>query len=391
MNDKNLSDLGRELGETVQNAVMTGDYSQIKNTVSQTMETVVNQTISFGKQIGNDVTHAVNDSRSVYQSKPAPGQTGASPFPYHHPMDQKQPQTFVKVGKATSIVKQLLGAWITGLSILAAIMIGIILLLGINLSGGLTAFLILGVCTAGGLTLMISGIKSVGLTMRYKRYCQMLLPKSYSTVAELAGSVHKSSAFAIRDIEKMLQKGWFPQGHFDQQKTALMIGEQVYNQYLDTLKSKQQREAIAQNPEGIEAVTAEGRACVRRIKAANEALPGQDISDKLSRLETVIVKIFSYVEQRPAKLPEIRRFMNYYLPTTIKLVDSYCEFEHQPVQVNSIIAAKQEISETLTTINEAFETLLDSLYQDDAIDVSTDISALKTILTQEGLVETERN
>ena len=79
--------------------------------------------------------------------------------------------------------------------------------------------------------------------------------------------------------------------------------------------------------------------------------------------------------------------MNYYLPTTIKLVKAYCDFEQQPVQVQSIVTAKKEIDDTLTVISTAFETLLDSLYQDDALDISTDISALKTILTQEGLVK----
>ena len=77
--------------------------------------------------------------------------------------------------------------------------------------------------------------------------------------------------------------------------------------------------------------------------------------------------------------------MEYYLPTTIKLVNAYCEFEGQPIPLESVQQSKKEIEESLDTINQAFLALLDNLYQDDAIDISTDISALKAMLAQEGL------
>jgi len=102
-------------------------------------------------------------------------------------------------------------------------------------------------------------------------------------------------------------------------------------------------------------------------------------------LELVIDKIFTHVEQHPDQLTEIEKFMDYYLPTTLKLVTTYREFDLQPVQGENIRSAKQEIEKTLDTINHAFETLLDSLFEDAAMDVSTDISVLKTILAQEGL------
>ena len=77
--------------------------------------------------------------------------------------------------------------------------------------------------------------------------------------------------------------------------------------------------------------------------------------------------------------------MSYYLPTTLKLVNAYREFDAQPVQGENILSAKREIEETLDTINLAFENLFDGLFEDDAIDISTDISVLETMLRQEGL------
>ncbi len=84
-------------------------------------------------------------------------------------------------------------------------------------------------------------------------------------------------------------------------------------------------------------------------------------------------------------MPEISKFMRYYLPTTLKLVNAYREFEKQPVQGENIRNAKTEIQTSLEIINKAFENLLDSLFEDDALDISTDISVLHTMLAQEGL------
>ncbi len=79
--------------------------------------------------------------------------------------------------------------------------------------------------------------------------------------------------------------------------------------------------------------------------------------------------------------------MEYYLPTTLKLLEAYKEFDRQPVQGENITTAKKEIEKTLDTINLAFENLLDDLFEDAAMDVSTDISVLNTMLAQEGLTE----
>ncbi len=79
--------------------------------------------------------------------------------------------------------------------------------------------------------------------------------------------------------------------------------------------------------------------------------------------------------------------MEYYLPTTVKLLEAYRQLSNQPVQGENIRSSKLEIERTLDTLNEAFERLLDSLFEDVAWDVSSDIFALHTILAQEGLVK----
>lgn len=168
----------------------------------------------------------------------------------------------------------------------------------------------------------------------------------------------------------------------------------AYGQYRVGQANRKQRELeeakIQENPNGAGSRNLpKDWGWVRKIREANDALPGQEISEKLLQLETVTGKIFACVERHPEKLPEIRRFMNYYLPTTVKLVISYREFENQPVQGENIRNTKQEILDILDTVNNAFASLLDSLFQNDAIDISADISVLKTMLAQEGLTNQE--
>ena len=81
--------------------------------------------------------------------------------------------------------------------------------------------------------------------------------------------------------------------------------------------------------------------------------------------------------------------MDYYLPMTVKLLNAYADMDRQPVQGETIQASKQEIEATLDTLNLAFEKLLDSVFKDTALDVSSDISVLNTLLAQEGLTEDE--
>ena len=91
--------------------------------------------------------------------------------------------------------------------------------------------------------------------------------------------------------------------------------------------------------------------------------------------------------QNPDSVNDMRRMMDYYLPTTMKLLEAYEELDAQPVQGENIISSKKEIEDTIDTLNIAFEKLLDSLFQDTAWDVSSDISVLHTMLAQEGLTE----
>lgn len=244
--------------------------------------------------------------------------------------------------------------------------------------------------TGTGMTL------SVG---RFRKYVSVLKDREYCDVKELAQKTGRSVKVVTKDIRKMIKKGWFCQGHLDEKESCLMVSDEAYRQYTGLMdrmrREKAEKEAAAEkqkqeyeklSPE-VQKVIKAGDDYVRKIREANDAIPGEEISAKISRMEMLVDRIFDRVEQNPESVNDIRKLMEYYLPTTIKLLDAYEELDSQPVQGENIISSKREIEKTIDTLNTAFEKLLDDLFQDTAWDVSSDISVLETMLAQEGLTE----
>ena len=193
----------------------------------------------------------------------------------------------------------------------------------------------------------------------------------------------------------MVRLRMFREGYFDQKETCFMLDFETYQQYLRTeenvrrqkLEEQKKKERLYHNPEqaAVDDLLREGRQYIQTIREINLDLPEEDISKKLDTLEDITCKIFDYVEQHPEKMPQIRKFMCYYLPTTMKLMEAYRDLEQNGVDTPEVRETKQEIQEALDNINQAFQNLFGNLVQDDLLDVSSNISALETMFAQEGL------
>ena len=153
------------------------------------------------------------------------------------------------------------------------------------------------------------------------------------------------------------------------------------------LKSTKEEAKICTMYVAVQEVLDKGNEFLDKIHRSNDAIPGEEISAKISRMELIVEKIFERAQKHPEIIPDLKKLMNYYLPMTVKLLDAYEEMDQQPVQGENIQASKKEIEDTLDTLNQAFEKLLDSVFQDTAWDVSSDISVLHTLLAQEGLTD----
>lgn len=129
----------------------------------------------------------------------------------------------------------------------------------------------------------------------------------------------------------------------------------------------------------------DGKKAVSEMRRLDDAIADEKISRDIRRLEDVCQKIFDQVKADPSKLPQIHQFMDYFLPTTLKLLNAYDRMDATGVAGDNITGTKTRVEDMMGTIVAAFEKQLDSLFGADALDISTDISVLETILAREGL------
>ena len=143
-------------------------------------------------------------------------------------------------------------------------------------------------------------------------------------------------------------------------------------------------EASTGNAE-LDKMIKDGRLAISEMKRLDENIDDEKISADIRRLETVSDQIFRQVKASPAKLPRIRKFMDYYLPTTLKLLNAYDRVSATGVSGENIDTTKAKVETMMDTIVTAFERQLDSLFGTEALDISTDIKVLETMMAREGL------
>ena len=139
--------------------------------------------------------------------------------------------------------------------------------------------------------------------------------------------------------------------------------------------------------EELDKMIAEGKMAISEMKRLNDSIQDETISRQIDRLETVCGKIFAQVQAEPKKLPQIRKFMSYYLPTTLKLLNAYDRMGEQGVTGENISGTMKRVEDMMDTIVQAFEKQLDSLFGAEALDISTDITVLENMMAREGLVD----
>ena len=138
----------------------------------------------------------------------------------------------------------------------------------------------------------------------------------------------------------------------------------------------------------IDALITERDRAISEMRRLNDTIEDEAISAQIDHLEAVTGKIIGAVVDKPSKLPQLRRFLNYYLPTTLKLLNTYDRMDAAGVSGANIDGTKGKIEEIMGTICKAFDKQLDALYGEEALDISTDITVLENMLAQEGLGDT---
>ncbi len=139
--------------------------------------------------------------------------------------------------------------------------------------------------------------------------------------------------------------------------------------------------------EETDPVIAKGEETLRQIRAANAAIPDPHLSSQLDQLEGLCYQIFKTVSERPEKAGQIRKFMSYYLPTTLKMLSSYTTMQNRGVSSTNLAEARQTLYRGMDMVITACQKQLDNLYKDTMLDVSTDIDVLEQMLRRDGFTD----
>lgn len=155
-------------------------------------------------------------------------------------------------------------------------------------------------------------------------------------------------------------------------------------------QSREDQPAPGGNPE-LEEMLRSGEAALAEMKRLNDSIAAPGISADISQLEQLSANIFQAVRDDPSKLPQIRRFMDYYLPTVLKLLRSYDRMDDAGVSDGNIGGTLVRIETIMHNVVIAFRKQLDGLYGAEALDISADIKVLETMMAREGLSGQELN
>lgn len=399
-NNQDWEALGRNIQEIIDQAINSQDYRTLNQNITRT----VNHAIDVG---GEAVRRAVDTAaRSVDSAARTMDNASRTARAKRKPVIIDQPETLPALygsteGKtAVGIVKIVGGSLLSCfgfLGFLSTVILAIV-------AGSTWVPAVFGLTGLGcGVGLIANGVGGLERVSRFKKYCRTLGSNTHCALEKLARSVGKNVKFVRKELTKMIDDGLFLEGHLDAEGKNLITSHETYQHYersclaLEERKQEQKRleqEKQASQPAPstdprVREVLERGSAFITEIRRCNDAIPGKEISDKISRMETIVGRIFERAQAHPEIVPDLKKLMDYYLPMTVKLLNAYAEMDAQPAQGETIRASKKEIEDTLNTLNLAFEKLLDSVFEDTAMDVSSDISVLNTLLAQEGLTDDE--
>lgn len=321
---------------------------------------------------------------------------------------------------------------VTGfLSVAAIIMIIIGTVSGIDAISSISSFgfemsllrdlLMSGYLFAGGGAMFVLRKIIKSRDAMFNRYIAIIGNRESMYIPTVAAAMSVSVKKAKKDLQILIDKGYFgdsayidmsnnnimmhsgavpesgPEFDFRATYDSAVFGDKKYDKTKnktseqktqDNTNQPKQAEAEAAPEEEIKIEDETDFAKIlREIRRMNDAIDDEQVSERIYTIENITRNIFDYVGTNPDKLTQIRTFMNYYLPTTLKLLNSYSQIEKMGVAGQNMKNAKDNIEKILDMLVEGFQQQLDQLYKSEVLDISSDIEVLEQMMYKDGLAE----
>lgn len=244
-----------------------------------------------------------------------------------------------------------------------------------DLAGLLT---LMSFAAVGGVLIGIAGSRKRKIK-RYVTYLAMIGDRDRVSIAALAKTTGRAEKKVSRDLEDMITRGYFDSGYIDYSR-----GELVLSGWNPDCELDQEAPDIPTAAEENTAVRT-----LRRIRSLNNDIADPQMSYKIDRIEGLTARIFRLLDEHPEKEGELRSFMSYYLPETLRLLERYAQLEAQGVEGENIRNAMGQIEGMMDKVADGFETQLDKLFENDAMDISADLKVMEQMLQKDGLTVEE--
>ena len=396
MENKDFSNIGEQVKNAVEDALNSKNYQELNKKINRTVEQAIDEAKRQFTGNGQGVPHVKSPEdiekagRKEESVKKAPKEKEKVQPDKRQEGVRLRTQAKGRYFALPMAVIGITGGLFTGISTITGVVLSVMSGSIWDMISTLTLFLV---------TAVFAGISYVGVHgwnryKKYKRYLEILNGREYCSIKELAEKSNKSEKRVCKDLKELISVGMYMDGYVDPNKTCLTMTDNAYRLFAQAERSRVERENLEKTKKEeekektpVDLMIAKGKEYIEAVRLANDAIPGIVISQKLDRLENVMRKIFEAVREHPEQMNEMDKFMEYYLPTTLKLVNAYKEFDAMEIKGENVKSSMIEIENTIDTINHAFEQLLDDLFQDQVFDISSDISVLHTMLAREGYKE----
>lgn len=249
--------------------------------------------------------------------------------------------------------------------------------------------------------MLTSGVKRLNAARWLKQLKHIFGDRELCNLSEVAVQTNSSPEKTLAETQTVLKYGLLPEGHLDDDNTCLMVTNDAYGLYRQVETSrKQQAAAVAAHEEEeraknkvvvdgltpqMQAFIDQGNDYLEQMRQLDIAIDDEAVSNKIVAIEDVVGRILRRAIEEPRVISGLGKLMDYYLPTTVRLLSAYDDLEDQPIQGKTISKSRSEIEHTLDVLISAYEKLLDATFQDLSLDVSADIDVLHAMLAQEGL------
>ena len=221
---------------------------------------------------------------------------------------------------------------------------------------------------AAGVFFIWRGFVNYKLASRFRRIYRALGEDTHITLDELERRLDWKSGELLRVLHRQAAHGFWQNSYLDADRGIFALdynpkyltagtGDSALNKLLDTVNDS-----------------------IHEMTTINHAIENTDLNAEVDVLIDITKQIYAYIEKNPEKSTLIRQFTNYYLPTTLNLLNDYLDLQNQTVKSETMIESMQKISEAMTTIETAFKEQLNNLYNEKAMDVTVEIEVMKKMI-----------